>query len=424
MRLALCLALLCAVALPARATDAPRFLDDDTAVVGVLDTTAERLSLMPQIAAAKWRSGAAVSDPAREQAVLEASAAKAAAIGLAPQPARAFFALQIRLAREAQQRLHDEWRLARCDVCTGEEDMAALRARLDALGAAQLQAIYLAAPALAEPDFAIGRMALATDRLTAVLPEADERSAVLAGLAAIRRSGSPSLARVRASGLLRIGTTGDYAPFSLEIDGRLAGADIVLAQSLARELHVEPVFVPTHWPTLLQDLAADRFDVALAGITVTPERAARAMFSIPYYSGGKTILARCSERERFASAAALDAPGVRVVVNSGGTNEAWVRGNIHRAQIVVHPDNRTIFDEILAGRADAMVTDDVEAELQSRRRPQLCRAFAGTLTHGDKAVLMVRDPALKDAVDAWLRAQLAAGVPARLIATDQSNSMP
>jgi len=418
MRLALCLAFLCAVALPARATDAPRFVDDDTAVVRVLDTIAERLSLMPQIAAAKWHSGAAVSDPAREQAVLETSATKAAGIGLAPEPARGFFALQIRLAREAQQRLHDTWRSSGCDICTGREDMAALRARLDALGTAQLRAIYLAAPALAEPDFATRRAALATDRLAAVLPEADERSAVLAALAAIRRSAAPSLARVRASGLLRIGTTGDYAPFSLEIDGRLAGADIVLAQSLARELRVEPVFVPTHWPTLMQDLAADRFDVGLSGITITPERAAQAAFSIAYYRGGKTIVARCSERARFAAPAALDAPDVRVVVNPGGTNEAWVRANLRRAQIIVHPENRTIFDEILAGRADAMVTDDVEAELQSRLHPGLCRTMRGTLTRADKAVLMARDAALKDAVDAWLRAQLAAGVPARLL-TDQ-----
>jgi ABC-type amino acid transport substrate-binding protein len=62
-----------------------------------------------------------------------------------------------------------------------------------------------------------------------------------------------------------------------------------------------------------------------------------------------------------------------------------------------------------------MVTDDVEADLQSRLRPGLCRSYPGTLTRADKAVLMPRDPALKAAVDAWLQAQLEAGVPARLI---------
>ena len=133
-----------------------------------------------------------------------------------------------------------------------------------------------------------------------------------------------------------------------------------------------------------------------------------ASFSRPYHAGGKTIVARCAERARFDTAQELDDPAVRVIVNPGGTNEAWVRTNLGRAQIQVHPDNRTIFQEIVAGRADAMVTDDVEAELQARRLPQLCRTLPGTLNRADKAVLMPRD-------DAWLQRQLEAGLPAALL---------
>ncbi len=92
-----------------------------------------------------------------------------------------------------------------------------------------------------------------------------------------------------------------------------------------------------------------------------------------------------------------------------------MRANLGRAQIRVHPDNRTVFDEIVTGRADAMVTDDVEAELQTRRHPQLCRTLPGTLTRSEKAVLMPRDAALKAAVDGWLQRQLDAGLPASVL---------
>ncbi len=156
-----------------------------------------------------------------------------------------------------------------------------------------------------------------------------------------------------------------------------SGADIALAQSLAADLGLEAVFVPTSWPTLMPDLAADRFDVALSGISITSERAAAASFSLPYHTGGKTILARCADRARFDTPQELDEARVRVIVNPGGTNEAWVRANLGQAQIRVHPDNRSIFQEIVAGRADAMVTDDVEAELQARRHPQAVPHAAG-----------------------------------------------
>jgi cyclohexadienyl dehydratase len=216
--------------------------------------------------------------------------------------------------------------------------------------------------------------------------------------------------------VLRIGTTGDYAPFSLERHGALGGADIDLALALARRLGVKPVFVKTSWPALATDLEADRYDVALSGISETAARAAVGVFSRGYHDGGKTLVARCDERARYDSVAKVDRSGVRVVVNPGGTNEQFVRERVHFATIVVHPDNRTIFDELLAHRADVMFTDDVEADLQARgHRGKLCRSYNGTLTNGAKRIFMARDESLRTAVDGWLTQALAAGLPARLL---------
>ena len=109
------------------------------------------------------------------------------------------------------------------------------------------------------------------------------------------------LARITSTGILRIGTTGDYAPFSIDRSGTLTGADIELAESLAKRLAVTPVFMRTSWPTLLNDLRADKFDVAIGGISITPARAQVASFSVPYSTGGKAILSRCADTGRFDS---------------------------------------------------------------------------------------------------------------------------
>jgi cyclohexadienyl dehydratase len=246
---------------------------------------------------------------------------------------------------------------------------------------------------------------------------ADAVTELMAALRDVGRfAGGPVLDRVRATHLLRVATTGDYAPFSLDANGRLSGADIELARDLAAHLGVEPVFVRTRWPGLVDDLRTGRFDVALSGIGYTEERAALGLYSAAYHTGGKTLIARCEDRERFDTPAELDRPEVRVIVNPGGTNERYVRAHVHQAQIVMHPDNRGVFAEIVAGRADVMVTDDVEAELQARRRPgQLCRTYPGTLTRGEKRILMAPDPALQAVVDGWLAGAKAAGEPAREI---------
>ena len=187
------------------------------------------------------------------------------------------------------------------------------------------------------------------------------------------------------------------------------------------------MFIRIAWPTLTQDLRDDRFDVALSGISYTPERASLGLYSTPYHHGGKTILARCVERERFDTLAEVDQPGVRVIVNPGGTNERYVRSTLHRATIVVHRDNPTTFVELIAGNADAMITDDIEAELQSRRHSELCRTSPGTLTEGDKHVLVARDDRLLAAVNSWLAAATAAGLPHRWLQramTEESASSP
>jgi cyclohexadienyl dehydratase len=380
----------------------PRLIDDEAAVDAVFAHVADRLELMPAVAAAKWLAGSAVSDPAREQALLDRSASAALAMGLAEQAVRELLQLQMRLARDAQQRLHAQWREGGCDSCAGAASLQQTRARLDALGAAQLRALYVAAPVLDDAGFQARFASRAEQRLRQLIPDAADRGQLLAALAAVQRTQQPGLARIRASGVLLIGTTGDYAPFSLEAGGLLEGSDIERGLALATGLGVEGVFVRTSWPGLMRDFADARFDVALSGISITPERQQAGLFSTPYHEGGKTILARCAERQRFAGLDGVDREGVRVIVNPGGTNERFVRENIHRAAIVLHPDNRSVFAEIVAGRADVMITDDIEADLQARLHPELCRAMAGTLTRAYKAVFMVRDAALKQRVDEWL----------------------
>ncbi len=241
---------------------------------------------------------------------------------------------------------------------------------------------------------------------------------LLIGLVGAQPAAARSLAAIRADGTLRVGMTGDYAPFSVRgPDGRISGADVTMAQSLAKTLGVALMIVPTSWKTLAADLAADRYDIAMGGVSITPDRAALGEFSHPILHDGKRPIARCADKDRYTSLPAIDRSDVRVAVNPGGTNERFARANLGHATIVEHTDNRSIFDEIAAGRADVMVTDGAEVDYQARRHPGvLCPApVADSFDHFDKAYWMTRDPALKTAVDAWIDQSLAVGLYTRAL---------
>jgi chorismate mutase-like protein len=218
---------------------------------------------------------------------------------------------------------------------------------------------------------------------------------------------APGWKAIEQRGVLRIGTPGDYAPYALhETDSdSYLGADIELARNLSLELGLRAEFVPTTWKTLLSDLAAGQFDIAVGGISITAERARVAIFSKPYLQDYKTPVTRCREEQRFDSLREINQPTVHVVVNAGGTNERFAHNRFPLAQLVVVPNNREVFDSVSDGRADVMVTDAVEARLQQKLGKGLCVATnAPHWLPAKKALLLSPDLQLRDQVDHALRA--------------------
>ena len=221
---------------------------------------------------------------------------------------------------------------------------------------------------------------------------------------------SPTLARIRAAGILRVGTTGDYPPFStMTADGACFGADIDMARDLAARLGVDLCFTPTVWVELLDDFLADRFDIAMGGVTVTAPRQDKAFFSVPTFVDGKRPLCRREFGDRFTSIAAINQSGVRVIANPGSANEAFAKAHFTRAQVTIHHDNATVFDELVVGRADVMVTDGLEADHQAALHPELAAVAIAPFTRLENAYMFARDPAMKTTIDAWLDAAFGDG---------------
>ncbi|NEB78247.1 transporter substrate-binding domain-containing protein [Streptomyces sp. SID14478] len=176
------------------------------------------------------------------------------------------------------------------------------------------------------------------------------------------------------AGVLRVCTTGDYRPFTYKDpkDGSYSGVDVDMARDLAKSLDAEARFVDTTWADLVPDVSGGRCDIAVGGVSVTLPRARQVYFSEPTREDGKTPIVRCADKDKYQTLEDIDQAGTDVVVNPGGTNEQFARANIKKATLTVHPDNTTVFDEIVAGRADVMMTDASETLYQAKLHPELC----------------------------------------------------
>jgi cyclohexadienyl dehydratase len=204
---------------------------------------------------------------------------------------------------------------------------------------------------------------------------------------------------------LRVGTSGDYAPFSVASarDGRtLAGFDVAVARAYAAERGLRVEFVRFRWPDLLRSLEEGRFDVAMSGVTVRPERSAHGRFTVTVAESGAVVLVR--DPERWQGLDDLDRPAARLGVNAGGHLEAVARDRFPLATVVALADNAEVRRALGAGWIDAAVTDTLEAP--SWRRGSQGWAVLGPFTRDRKAYLVRPDrPDLARELDAWLLAR-------------------
>jgi len=186
---------------------------------------------------------------------------------------------------------------------------------------------------------------------------------------------------------LRVGTTGDYAPFS-EIKGAASpiGFDPDLALLLAHDLGFQIQWVKFRWPELATRVAEDAFDVAMSGVTWQPERAVSGYLTRSVAHGGPCLIGASDAR--------------RLGVNHGGVLEAWARRTFPDRDFVIVDDNRSLPGLLATGQIQAIVTDSFERRAFARPAdPVHCepplnqKIYWITPAHRD----------LGPTIDAWLR---------------------
>ena len=214
-------------------------------------------------------------------------------------------------------------------------------------------------------------------------------------------------------GVLKAGMTGDYPPLSFldPAAGRYTGFDAELARDLAEELGVEIQFVETSWPSLMEDVQAGKFDLAVSGITITDTRKKHALMSDGYLENGKTILCRADDAFRYTSLETINRPGVRVMVNPGGHNEQFARKHLPDTVLMIHTVNPEIPALVACSRADIMITETVEAGYYAGQDERLAAPLIHTpFTHGELGILLPKGSEdLMNYVNEFLRKEKESG---------------
>lgn len=194
-------------------------------------------------------------------------------------------------------------------------------------------------------------------------------AAVLGTIVCVGATAGERLDRMEETKTLRVGTPGDYRPFAMKENGHYVGHDVELIEAMAAAAGWKVEYVDTSWPKLSADFAADKFDVALGGITPTVARYKLGDFLPGYVTFGKVALVNAAKAKKFTTPDSLNQPDVHVIKNPGGTNERYVNEHLTKANVTTHDKNAEIPGMIAEGKGDVMITDTMEAKLYAKAYP-------------------------------------------------------
>ncbi len=228
----------------------------------------------------------------------------------------------------------------------------------------------------------------------------------IAALPARAQSTTPDrLEIVLKNGTLRVGTTMDTPVFSMRnASGQLEGFDMDALETLGKALGVKIEYVKMTFGSMLGDLAADKFDVAMSGMGRTLDRARTATFSKPYHRYGKLMMIRAADKWKYKTLANLDKTGLKIGYNKGGLNDRFANTEFKQATPVGYASNELATADLLAGKIDAQVQDSTAAVYMGRQNPKLAAMSPEKVFNPVYVAILTRreDQTLQNYINIWI----------------------
>ncbi len=131
-----------------------------------------------------------------------------------------------------------------------------------------------------------------------------------------------TLDEIKADGTINIGVFSDKNPFGyVDENGTYQGYDVYFAERIGQDLGVKINYVSTEAASRVEYLETGKVDIVLANFTVTPERAEKVDFALPYMN---VALGVVSHEDNVIES--LDQIGAddQVIVISGTTAETYL----------------------------------------------------------------------------------------------------
>lgn len=202
---------------------------------------------------------------------------------------------------------------------------------------------------------------------------------------------------------LTVGMELKYPPFEMTDEkGNPTGISVDMANALGKFLGKKIVIQNTPLDGLIPSLKSGKIDLIISSMTSTPERAQSIDFSNPYLKTGLCLLLR--KKSNAQTLSDLNVAGRFVAVKQGTTGQLYATRNIKQERLLVLDDEAACVLEVIQGKADGFIYDQMSVYKHWKRHPDTTRAILKPFQEESWAVgIRKGNKELLDNVNAFLK---------------------
>jgi len=188
---------------------------------------------------------------------------------------------------------------------------------------------------------------------------------------------------------LVVGMELKYPPFeSTDEKGQAIGLDVELAKMAAKDLGVDLEIKDMEWTGLIPALQTGKIDLIISGITGTLERAKTITFTSAYFTTGLCALLSAKRAPDVTNVDQLNDPKRVIAVKTGTTADILATKKFPKATINRYKDESACVQEVVNGRADAFLYDQLSIAKHAKEYPQATKAILKPFTYEPFCIAM------------------------------------
>ena len=159
-------------------------------------------------------------------------------------------------------------------------------------------------------------------------------------------------------GVLTMATNAEFPPYEFYEGDKVVGIDAEVAGLIADKLDLELEIVDTDFDSIIPGVQANKYDMGMAGMTVSKERLESVNFSTTYAKGVQVVIVKDGGSIKSLD----DLKGAKIGVQQGTTGDIYASGDYGEDAVTRYANGAVAVEALKSGKVDCVIIDNEPAK--------------------------------------------------------------